>query len=107
MNTFYDMGKDHLAMCGMDDAGEMSAWYVFNAMGLYPFSPADAQYIVTAPLFDKVEINCGEMMNCTILKKNAGRKISSIKCGDKKTENYFISQEDLKNGKTVLITTKK
>jgi len=38
----------------MDDAGEMSAWYVFNAIGLYPYSPADDTYIVTVPLFDKV-----------------------------------------------------
>ena len=41
MNHFYDMGKDKLAYAGMDDAGEMSSWYVFNAIGLYPFSPAD------------------------------------------------------------------
>ncbi len=37
MNHFYDLGKDKLAYAGMDDAGEMSSWYVFNAMGFYPF----------------------------------------------------------------------
>jgi putative alpha-1,2-mannosidase len=49
------MGKDKLAYAGMDDAGEMSSWFVFNAMGFYPFSPADPNYIVSVPLFDKVD----------------------------------------------------
>ena len=48
------MGKDKLAYAGMDDAGEMSSWCVFNAIGLYTYSPADPEYIVTVPLFDKV-----------------------------------------------------
>ena len=50
------MGKEHLAYSGMDDAGEMSAWYVFNAMGIYTYSPADPEYIVSVPLFDKVHL---------------------------------------------------
>mgnify|MGYP000553271039 CR=1 FL=1 len=33
MGHYYDMGKDKLAYAGMDDAGEMSSWYVFNAIG--------------------------------------------------------------------------
>lgn len=107
MDEFYDMGKDKLAMCGMDDAGEMSAWYVFNAMGIYTYSPADPQYIVTVPLFDKVEINCGTNMKCTILKKGPGRKIGKVTYGDKKVDGFFISHEDLKKGKTLVVTTKK
>ena len=41
MDRFYDMGAEGLAYAGMDDAGEMSSWYVFNAIGLYTYSPAD------------------------------------------------------------------
>ena len=44
------MGPEGLALCGMDDAGEMSSWYVLNAIGLYTYSPADPEYIVTVPL---------------------------------------------------------
>jgi putative alpha-1,2-mannosidase len=51
MSRFYGMGEDGLALSGMDDAGEMSSWYVFNAIGLYPYSPADPNYIVSVPLF--------------------------------------------------------
>lgn len=35
------MGAEHLAYAGMDDAGEMSVWYVLTAMGIYTYSPAD------------------------------------------------------------------
>ena len=42
---------------GMDDAGRDVSWYVLNAIGLYTYSPADPEYIVTVPLFDKVTFN--------------------------------------------------
>ncbi len=106
MSHYYDMGKDKLAYAGMDDAGEMSAWYVFNAIGLYTFSPADPEYIITVPLFDKVEFNL-DGKSFTIIKKNSGKKISNIKYGEKKIESYFISHDDLKQGKTLVITTAK
>lgn len=41
---------------GNEDCGQMSAWYIFNAIGFYPVNPASAEYIIGAPLFDKVEI---------------------------------------------------
>ena len=107
MNHFYDMGKDKLAYSGMDDAGEMSSWFVFNAMGFYPFSPADPKYIVSVPLFDKVNFKFGGAYpGFTIIKKNRGRKISSITYGDKKVKGYFIADADLKKGKVLIITTK-
>ena len=89
----------------MDDAGEMSAWYVFNAIGIYPFSPADPNYIVSVPLFDKVEFNLGEK-SFTIVKKNAGRKISNISYDHKKVDGYFIPHHELTKGKTLEITTR-
>ncbi len=55
MNNLYGIGDGGLALCGMDDAGEMSSWYVFSALGLYPFSATDPKYLVTAPLFDEVK----------------------------------------------------
>ncbi len=104
MNHFYGMGKDKLAYPGMDDAGEMSAWFVFNAMGFYPFSPADPKYIISVPLFDKVEINLNGKM-FTIIKKKSGKKITGITYGDKKMDGYFITDADMKQGKNLVITT--
>ena len=105
MNHFYDLGKDKLAYAGMDDAGEMSAWYVFNAIGIYPFSPADPNYIVSVPLFNKVEFNLGEK-SFTIIKKNSGRKISNITYDNKMIDGYFIPHHELNKGKKLVITTR-
>jgi predicted alpha-1,2-mannosidase len=104
MNHFYDLGKEHLSYAGMDDAGEMSSWYVFNAIGLYTFSPADPEYIISVPLFNKVEFNLGDK-SFTIIRKNSGKKISNITWGDKKIDGYFISYDELKKGNRLVITT--
>ncbi|RZL17347.1 MAG: glycoside hydrolase family 92 protein, partial [Pedobacter sp.] len=44
MNNLYGIGEDGLALSGMDDAGEMSAWFVFSSLGLYTFSATDPEY---------------------------------------------------------------
>lgn len=105
MNHYYDMGKDKLAYSGMDDAGEMSSWYVFNAIGMYTFSPADPEYIVTVPLFDKVKFKMGDNSEFTIVKKGNGRKITDISYGGKKIDGWFIMHDLLKQGKQLTITT--
>ena len=105
MNHFYDLGKEKLSYAGMDDAGEMSSWYVFNAIGLYTFSPADPEYIISVPLFDKVEFNLGDTI-FTIVKKNSGKRISEITYDNRKVKGYFISHDELKKGKILVITTK-
>lgn len=106
MNHYYDMGKDKLAYCGMDDAGEMSAWYVFNAIGLYTYSPADPEYIVTVPLFDQVKFKMGDNSQFTIVKKGNGPKITDISYDGHKIDGWFISHDLLKQGKQLTIRTK-
>ncbi len=104
LNEFYRMGPERLAYAGMDDAGEMSSWYVLNAIGLYTYSPADPEYIITVPLFDKITFNL-DGKNFSIIKKGKGEKIEQITYGGKNIENYFISHEQLKEGKELVITT--
>jgi predicted alpha-1,2-mannosidase len=43
-------------LSGEDDCGQMSAWYVFNALGFYPVNPASGNYMIGSPIFDKVEM---------------------------------------------------
>lgn len=103
MNRFYGMDGG-LTLCGMDDAGEMSSWYVFNAIGLYPYSPADEDYIVCVPIFDDVRIRLnGKAFE--IIKRNSGLKISAITYGGKKLDGYFIPHHELVRGKKLVITT--
>jgi len=106
MNHFYDLGKEHLSYAGMDDAGEMSSWYVFNAMGFYPFSPADPKYIVSVPLFDKINIQLDNGNTYTIIKKGNGKKITNLSYDGKKIDGYFITDKELKMGKQLEISTK-
>lgn len=103
MGHYYDMGQDKLAYAGMDDAGEMSSWYVFNAIGLYTYSPADAEYIVTVPLFDKVTFEL-QGKPFTITKQGSGKKIRQITCGGKVIDGYFVSHALLQEGKELVIT---
>jgi predicted alpha-1,2-mannosidase len=104
MNHYYAMGKEGLAYAGMDDSGGLSAWYVFNAIGLYSFSPANPEYIITVPIFDKVVFQLDETP-FTIRKVKSGRKIRNITYDGQKIDGYFISHDELKRGKELVIET--
>ena len=106
LDRFYDMGKEKLAYAGMDDAGEMSSWYVFNAIGLYTYSPADPEYIVTVPLFDEVRFTLSNGKVFTIRKSGNGAKITSIRYDGKKLNGWFFQDSDMKKGKVLTISTK-
>ena len=103
LNGYYRMGPEKLAYCGMDDAGEMSSWYVLNSIWLYTYSPADPKYIITVPLFDKTIFNLNGK-DFTIKKKGNGEKITNITYDNEKVESYFITHDKLKEGKELIIS---
>ncbi|HEV7330581.1 MAG TPA: GH92 family glycosyl hydrolase [Flavisolibacter sp.] len=106
LHTLYGIGEDGLALCGMDDAGEMSAWYVFTALGLYTFSATDPEYLVTVPIFDEVKWKTGSGKTLTITKKGKSRHLSTIRVNGRKTSSYFVPHELFKNGGRIDISTK-
>ncbi len=106
LNTLYGIGDEGLALSGMDDAGEMSAWYVFSSLGFYPFSATDPEYIVTAPLFDEVKWRSSNGKLVTIRKPGKGRAITSIKVNGKPIKGYFIPHDLFLKGGDVEIITK-
>ena len=104
MNNYYGMGEDRLAYAGMDDAGEMSSWYALNAIGIYTYSPADPQYIVTVPLFDRVDFTLGTTgTTFTISRQGEGEKIKQVTIGGKPLRGWFVSHDDLAAGKQLTI----
>ena len=105
LNNLYGIG-DGITLSGMDDAGEMSAWYVFTALGLYTFSATDPEYLVTAPLFDEVKWRTSTGKMLTIKKPGEGRGITEIKVDGKVNKGYFVSHDLFKNGGQVEIITK-
>lgn len=104
MDRFYDMGPEGLAYAGMDDGGEMSAWYVLNAAGIYTYSPADAEYFVTVPAFDSIDLDFGGKPVC-IRRKGRGRRISRISCGGEPVKGFFIGHDKLLQGKNLVVET--
>jgi len=106
LENYYGMGEHGLALCGMDDAGEMSSWYVFAAMGLYPFSPADPEYIVTVPLFDEVRWRLPNGKEVIINKPEAGRALQYVEVDDKKIDGFFVSHNLFINGGSIDVITK-
>jgi putative alpha-1,2-mannosidase len=92
---------------GNDDTGTMSAWAVFSMMGLYPDTPGEPYYTLTTPLFDRIDINHGEIV---IEKENATSTpsgiITDITLGGKKLNGYRISHADLMASPTLKFTVK-
>ena len=70
-------------LSGNDDAGQMSAWYIFASMGFYPVCPATNQYMLAAPRFQKITLNM----------KN-GRKFTITPNSLPRDRNY-ITQDEL------------
>jgi putative alpha-1,2-mannosidase len=103
LDTLYGIGKDGLALCGMDDAGEMSAWYVFSSSGLYSFSATDPEYIVTVPVFSEVKWKMDNGKTLTVKKTGAGRSLKAITVNGKKTGGYFVPHTLFKNGGNITV----
>jgi predicted alpha-1,2-mannosidase len=106
MRRFYGMGEDGLALSGMDDAGEMSSWYVFNAMGFYPYSPADPNYVITVPIFNKIVLRLNEHSSFTISKTGRSERITGITYDGRALQGYFLQHQSLEKGKQLVISTK-
>ncbi|SFT95615.1 alpha-1,2-mannosidase, putative [Algoriphagus locisalis] len=105
MTELYGIGPEGLALSGMDDAGEMSSWFVAAAVGLYPMSPADADYLVTVPLFDEVTWKVENGNDLVIVNPNRGRKLQEIKVNGKPLDGYYIGHDLFrKGGKIELVT---
>ncbi len=102
LEDYYAMGRHQLAYAGMDDAGEMSAWYVFAALGFYPYSPADPEYLITVPLFDSCRFYLGKHP-FIIKRQGTGHIINRISCNGRPLTGYTIDHETLKQGATLII----
>ena len=58
MDSLYN--AEPAGLCGNEDMGQMSAWYVFSALGFYPVTPGQSTYVIGSPLFRKATIDLGE-----------------------------------------------
>ncbi len=70
MDLLYQPTPDGL--CGDEDTGQMSAWYVLSALGIYPVCPGTPDYLIGSPIFDKAIIHLQNGKTFTITAKNNG-----------------------------------
>ena len=103
LNTLYNNTSSGYA--GNDDCGQMSAWYVFSAMGFYPVNPADSRYIIGSPLLDECTLKLAgnkEFHIRTIRKSPEDIYIQSVTLNGKKHKDFFITHQDIMNGGTMV-----
>ena len=88
-------------LSGNDDAGQMSAWYVFAAMGFYPVDPVSGEYLLSSPLFDKISISGNNGKKFEIIShKNSSEAvyISKVQWNGKLYSQNFITHTMIAQG---------
>lgn len=96
-------------LSGNDDAGQMSAWYIFAALGFYPVCPASDEYVVGAPLFEKAVINLENGNKFIIEAPGVSREnyiVESITLNGKPLDGFKISHPDIMAGGTLRFNLK-
>ena len=83
---------------GNDDTGTMSAWAVFSMLGFYPDCPGEPFYTLTAPVFDRAEIDTPQG-TLTIEKHGDGEYIRRMSLGGKPLTQYRIGHDELLRGR--------
>ena len=103
MDDLYGPGPEGL--CGNEDMGQMSAWYVFSAMGFYPVTPGQNTYALGSPLFTRVTVRLDKPYyngNKFVIEAdyNSGRNkyIQSATLNGKQWNKPWFSQADMKDG---------
>ena len=105
MSKWYTDKVDGL--CGNDDCGQMSAWYVFSAMGFYPVTPGQNTYAVGSPLFSKVTITLENGRTFVIKANDASDEnlyIRSATLNGRQYDNAFLTHADIVGGGELNLT---
>lgn len=105
LNTLYFNNPDGLS--GNEDCGQMSAWYVLNAMGFYQVAPGDPAWSLGRPLFEKVTVNLENGKTFTVETINNSPEniyIQSAVMNGTELKSPFFDHNDIVNGAHLVIT---
>lgn len=98
-NTLYKNSRDGL--CGNDDCGQMSAWYIFGALGFYPVCPGSEYYSIGTPSYSSVKLKLSNGKEFVVKANNVSDDnfyIQAAKLNGKDFNTTQISYTDIKNG---------
>lgn len=92
-------------LCGNDDCGQMSAWYMFSAMGFYPVNPVSGEYVFGAPQLPEFVLHLADGKTFTIKAEGlseANKYVKSITLNGEPYTKNFISHADIVKGGTLV-----
>ena len=99
MDTMYGPGVEGL--CGNDDAGQMSAWYIFSSLGFYPVTPGSERYALGSPNVKNAILNLENGKSLEIKTINQSMKnvyVKSLKINAKTIDRNYILHSEIMNG---------
>lgn len=94
-------------ICGNEDCGQMSAWYIFSTMGFYPVNPAELKYQFGSPLVQEAKIETAPGKFFTMkapLASVANKYIQEVKLNGQKLDRSFITHQEIMDGGTLEFT---
>lgn len=94
-------------LCGNEDVGAMSAWYILSTIGFYQVDPAGGRYVLGSPLFDSATLHVGKGKTFTVKALNnsqANCYIQSARLNGKKYDKSYIDFDDIMRGGTLELT---
>lgn len=100
-------GNKPNSLSGNDDCGQMSAWYIFTAMGFYPVCPGSNYYVIGSPCIKKAEMYLSNGKKFTTIAENLSEKniyIQSVKLNGKDWTRPFLPYSELKDGGQIIYT---
>jgi predicted alpha-1,2-mannosidase len=100
-------GNQPKSLSGNDDCGQMSAWYMFTAMGFYPVCPASDYYVIGAPQLSKAVMHLSNGKDFAMTAKNISDEniyVQSVQLNGKNWESVFLPYQELKNGGSLVFT---
>ena len=100
--TMYTTAPDGL--CGNEDCGQMSAWYVLSALGIYPVNPSDTKYQFGSPIIQEavIEVAPGKFFTVKApLASKDNKYIQEVKLNGQALTRSYITQEEIDNGGTL------
>lgn len=99
MDELYTTAPDGL--CGNEDCGQMSAWYLFSALGFYPVNPADGKYILGSPEVEEAWISLPGDKTFHIIAQNAAQEhlyVNSVSLNGKTLDRPYLLHEEIMAG---------
>ena len=88
-------------LCGNEDCGQMSAWYVFSAMGFYPVDPVSGRYELGTPLYPEVKLHLADGKTFTVRANGVSREncyVKSVKLNGVPYDKTYITHEQILSG---------